>query len=70
MKTSTLPSLPSELLLVLDREINRRAEERAELLCAERVARGVYLLAGDPEEIDLDRRFGVVHTPGGFDGRL
>jgi hypothetical protein len=53
------PSLPPELLLALDREIARRAEERAEKLCAERVARGIYLVAGDLEESDLDRRFGV-----------
>jgi hypothetical protein len=56
---SALPDLPPELLLALDREIARRAEERAERLCQERLARGVYLLAGDPDEADLDERFGV-----------
>ena len=52
-------SLPPDLLRALDAEIARRAEERAEQLCAERVARGIYLLAGDPGDAELDQRFGV-----------
>lgn len=53
------PSLPQHLLVAIDQEVNRRAEERAEQLCAERVARGVYVVVGDPNEAELDERFGV-----------
>lgn len=51
--------LPPSLVEALEAEIDRRARERADQLCAERVAAGLYVEVLSPREIEIAAQYGL-----------
>jgi len=53
------PALSPDLLAALDQEIERRAAQRADALCAQRVAAGLYVEVLSPKELALAAEYGL-----------